>query len=146
MNPNQTTYKSGVRSKIAGIIIILLSVMLAFNILFCVRRVYRSMHSGYLESNASAYDYYFKAGDYPAILDNYERCMAAGVKNEDDALEYIAVARYYKAASLFHAAQVLGDADALANCQADLEESLSQLHSQKFMDAARKIQEQFDLP
>lgn len=145
MNPNQTSRKSGAKSKIAAIVIILLSVLLVFNILYCVRRVYYSMHSGYLESNASAYDYYFKSGDYPAILDNYERCMAEGIKNEESGLEYIAVAQYYKAASLYHAAQVLGDKDGLQHYQTQLEDALSQLYSQKFLDAAEIIQEQFDL-
>ena len=145
MHPNQTSQKSGVRSKIAGIVIVLLSICLVFNIVHCVQRVYRTMHTGYLESNASAYEYYFRAGDYPAILDNYERCVAAGIKNEEDALEYIAVAQYYKAASLYHAAQVLGDGDTLQDCQTQLEEALSQLHSQKFLDAAKQIEAQFDL-
>lgn len=145
MNTNQTPQKSGAKSKAANIVIILLSVMLAFNLLYCVQRVYRSMHSGYLESNAAAYEYYFRAGDYPAILDNYERCMASGIKNEEDGLEYIAVAQYYKAASLCHAAQVLGDEEALKDCRTKLDEAFSQLHTQKFLDAAKKIQEQFGL-
>lgn len=121
--------------------VLVLGVMLVFNFLsFCVRfaggsSVYYNEYGDMQRSMA--------AGNYPEILSMVSRNQAVSAKTRKDTSEFQAVAKYYEAASLYHAFAEGGDRERAAQMKAWMAEAEQGLVTEEFTEAAEKIRSRF---
>ena len=133
--------KNGENSPLFRIATLLLGGMFALNLLsFCVR------FAG--ERNAYYNEYgdmqrTMEAGNYPELLDMVSRNQAMAAKTRKDTSEFQAIAKYYEAASLYHAFAEVGDTKRAARMKERMEEAGQRLVTSEFTEEAERIGRQF---
>lgn len=121
--------------------VLALGVMLVFNLLsFCVRfaaerDVYYNEYSDMQRSMA--------AGNYPELLAMVSRNQAMSAKTRKDTSEFQAVAKYYEAASLYHAFEKVGDTKRAEKMKERMADAKKGLATEEFTEAAEKIESWF---
>lgn len=133
--------ENGEKSPLYRAAIVVLGVLLAFNLLsFCVRlagerSIYYNEYGDMQRSMA--------AGNYPEILTMVSRNQAVSAKTRKDTSEFQAVAKYYEAASLYHAFTEVGDTKRAAQMKEQMAEAAQGLLTEEFMEAAERIRSRF---
>lgn len=121
--------------------VLILGLLLAFNLFsFCVRFAgeYRPYHYEYSDMQRV-----MEAGNYPEILKMVSRNQAISAETGKDTSEFQAVAKYYEAASLYHAFAGTGDTERAAQMKERLSEAEKRLAAKEFTAAAERIGNRF---